>query len=290
MGSRYAVINSTESVGSSIPVDRNTARSRVREAPAESLAVTFKRDGFARIESLASTDDIAQVRSLLDPLFDRFESLGPNALDVAGPREHGTPPRSPEINEAIHFAPALRRTQVFLRCRELARRILGVPVGYVFDHAIYKAPHNDRATAWHQDEAYNTQPIPLWALHFWIPLQPATVENGCMWFVPGSNHIGLLPHHVVHVRPGGATADSVGATIATSSVDASRAVACPLEVGGATIHHPLTLHYTGPNQSDDYRRAWILHFAAFGFFRFRLHPKCMARRVRGLIAARRKLP
>jgi hypothetical protein len=232
--------------------------------------------------------DIAQVRSLLDPLFDKFESLGPNAVDVAGPRERGAPPRCAEINEAIHFEPALRRTRVFLRCRELARRVLGVPVGYVFDHAIYKSPHNNMATAWHQDEAYNTQPIPLWAVHFWIPLQPVNVANGCMQFVPGSHRIGLLPHHVVHVRPGGPTASSVGATIATDSVDASQAVACPLEVGGATIHHPLTLHYTGPNQSDDCRRAWILHFAAFGFFRFRLHPKCMAKRVRGHLAASSK--
>jgi hypothetical protein len=272
------VVKSTGSLVSSIPAPMGAIGS-----VAESTAVTFRRDGFARIESLVTPGDVAQVRALLDPLFDRFESLGPNAIDVAGPREPGAPPRSAEINEAIHFEPALRRTQVFLRCRELARRILGVPVGYVFDHAIYKSPHNNKATAWHQDEAYNTQPIPLWAVHFWIPLQPVNVENGCMQFVPGSHRGGLLPHHVVYARPGGRTADSVGATIATDQVDASRAVACPLSVGGATIHHPLTLHYTGPNQSDGYRRAWILHFAAFGFFRFRLHPKCIAKRVRKLV-------
>jgi len=61
--------------------------------------------------------------------------------------------------------------------------------------------------------------------------------------------------------------------------------ACPLPVGGATAHHPLTLHYTGPNQSDGYRRAWIVHFAAYGFFRFRLHPKCVAKRLRALVSA-----
>jgi hypothetical protein len=278
------VIKITPSFDASALDDSSTARSRGRPIPADATKDLFNRDGYARIESLASVEEIAQVRSLLDPLFDRFESLGPNALDVGGPREQGAPLRTPEINEAVHFEPALRKTQVFLRCRELARHILGVPVGYVFDHAIYKAPRNERATAWHQDEAYNTQPIPLWAVHFWIPLQPVNVENGCMQFVPGSHRIGLLPHRVVHVRPGGATTHSVGATVATDSVDASRAVACPLELGGATIHHPLTLHYTGPNQSDGYRKAWILHFAAFGHFRFRLHPKCVAKKVRDRIA------
>jgi hypothetical protein len=255
--------------------------------PTLSQEVRFETDGFLKIESLTTPEDIARVRSLLDPLFDRFDSIGPNAIDTGGPQERGAAPRQPEINEAIHFEPALRKTQAFLRCRELAQRILGVPVGYVFDHAIYKPPHNNTPTAWHQDEAYNKQPIPLRAVHFWIPLQPVNVENGCMQFVPGSHRGPLLPHHVVHKRPGGATTHSVGATIATNSdsFDASLAVACPLPLGGATAHHPLTLHYTGPNQSDGYRRAWILHFAAYGFFRFRLHPKCVAKRLRALVSA-----
>jgi hypothetical protein len=39
--------------------------------------------------------------------------------------------------------------------------------------------------------------------------------------------------------------------------DFSAAVACELPAGGATIHHGRTLHYTPPNNSDDYRRAYI---------------------------------
>jgi phytanoyl-CoA dioxygenase PhyH len=251
--------------------------------PALSAVELFKTYGFVRIESLTTAADIAQIRALLDPLFEKFESFGNHAVDLAGPALPGARPRSPEINEAIQFAPGLRKTQVFARCRDLARRILGVPVGYVFDHAIYKPPHNNAATAWHQDEGYNTAPIPLRAVHFWIPLQSVNIENGCMWFVPESHRGGLLPYHVAHVRSGGAKAHTKGATIAADNVDASRAVACPLALGGVTAHHPLTLHYTGPNQSDAYRRAWILHFGAYGRFRFRLHPKCVAARLRALV-------
>jgi hypothetical protein len=43
------------------------------------------------------------------------------------------------------------------------------------------------------------------------------------------------------------------ATLAADNVDDSTAVACPLPTGGATVHHPLTLHYTGANQSDEHR-------------------------------------
>jgi hypothetical protein len=43
--------------------------------------------------------------------------------------------------------------------------------------------------------------------------------------------------------------------------DVARAVACPLPLGGATIHLPRTLHYTGPNMTDRPRLAWGIEFA-----------------------------
>ena len=71
--------------------------------------------------------------------------------------------------------------------------------------------------------------------------------------------------------------------MAVESLDASNAVACPIPVGSATVHQPLTLHYTGPNQTDAYRRAWILHFGAYGSIRRLLHPKSIAARLRSWI-------
>jgi ectoine hydroxylase-related dioxygenase (phytanoyl-CoA dioxygenase family) len=232
---------------------------------------------------LTTADDIELIRSLLDPLFEKFDSLGDQAVDLAGPRGAGAPLRSPEINEAVLLEPRLRKTHAYARCREIARDLLGVPVGYQFDHAIFKLPHNNTPTAWHQDEGYSVAPMPLRSIHFWIPLQPVTVQNGCMWFVPGSNRGGLLPHHAVNKRVNGTTSQSVGATLEAYNFDDSKAVACPLAVGGATVHHPLTLHYTGANQSDAYRKAWILHFGAYGWVRRRLHPKVLAKRVRAAI-------
>jgi hypothetical protein len=255
-----------------------------RDVPAV-LAESFARNGFLSIESLTSVDDIALIRSLLDPLFDRFDSLGDRAVDLAGPREPGIALRSPEVNEALILEPRLRQTKTYARCREIARQLLGVPVGYQFDHAIFKPPHNETPTPWHQDEAYSAGPIPLRSAHFWIPLQPATVSNGCMWFVPGSNHGPLLPHHVASKRFKGAP--TKGATLAADNVDDSTAVACPLPTGGATVHHPLTLHYTGANESDDYRKVWILHFGAYGWLRRRLHPKVVSARLRGYIGGHR---
>jgi hypothetical protein len=246
----------------------------------------FVRDGFLRLESLTTGQDIELIRSLLDPLFDRFDTLGDRAVDLAGYREPGTPARSPEVNEAVILEPRLRNTLTYERCQEVARTLLGVPVGYQFDHAIFKPPHNKTPTAWHQDEAYSAGPIPLRSAHFWIPLQPATVQNGCMWFVPGSNRGPLLRHRIASKRFNSANVPIAGATLAAENVDDSNAMACPLPVGGATVHHPLTLHYTGANDSDGYRKVWILHFGAYGWLRRRLHPKVLIHRARSYLGRR----
>src|SRR5439155_15894504 len=95
-----------------------------------------------------------------------------------------------------------------------------------------------------------------YAFNLWIPLQQATMENGCMQFVPGSHRLPVLTHHCIgnDSRVHGLEVDDV------PEADKSLAVACPLPPGGCTIHHNRTLHYTGPNTSDIPRRAYILGF------------------------------
>jgi hypothetical protein len=51
--------------------------------------------------------------------------------------------------------------------------------------------------------------------------------------------------------------------VVPGAVDFSSAVACELPAGGATFHHGRTLHYTPPNNSEDYRRAYIAMGSAY---------------------------
>jgi phytanoyl-CoA hydroxylase len=42
----------------------------------------------------------------------------------------------------------------------------------------------------HQDAAYlHTDPVQL--VGFWVALDDATLENGCLWFAPGSHRSGV---------------------------------------------------------------------------------------------------
>lgn len=87
----------------------------------------------------------------------------------------------------------------------------------------------------------------------WIALDDATVESGCLHFVPGSHRFAVLPHRHIGDDP------SIHG-LAADGVDASGAVAVPVAAGGATIHHCRTLHYSGPNRTAQPRRAYTHEF------------------------------
>jgi ectoine hydroxylase-related dioxygenase (phytanoyl-CoA dioxygenase family) len=81
-----------------------------------------------------------------------------------------------------------------------------------------------------------------------LPLDDVDTTNGCMCFLPGTHLGDVLPHRHIDDDP------SVHGLV-TDHADPSGMVAVPLRAGGATFHHPRTLHHTPPNATDRYRRA-----------------------------------
>lgn len=248
----------------------------------DSQITAFQNQGFLAIDSVVPLDDLRHTQALLDGLFDRFDTLPKTiALDIAADgTTQSTAPSIPEINSAVRLAPELLQTAAFRNCREIARQLIGPDVSFAGDHAIYKPPRNQKETPWHQDQAYLGHPFVGRTVSFWLPLQTVTLDMGCMKFVPGSHKRGVLPHHRKDHNP-------KAHALMTDHVDLTKVVACPLEAGGVTIHSPLTLHATGPNESDTPRRAWIFAFTAnsrYGVVRAATVTMNVVRRVRAKIA------
>ena len=152
-----------------------------------------------------------------------------------------------------HKFPELRETIYFRNARRLAATLLGAEEAVVSGggHMILKPAGYGRETPWHQDEAYWDPKVVPQSLSDRLPLDPATVESGCMQFIPGS-HKGEVRWHR-HIDN-----DPTVHGLVTDEVDASQAVACPIPAGGATFHTCRTMHYAGPNRGDRPRRAYIL--------------------------------
>lgn len=213
----------------------------------------FHRDGFVVLEQVTTREDLERVGRIMARLYRRYRTLASQryAWDLGVGGADGTP-EILEINQTLELEPELETTLTFSRCRALAEALLGRPVQYRFDHAIYKPPFNGRATAWHQDEAYTLDPR-LVTAHFWVPVQDVSVEMGCMQFIPGSHRERFRRHHRLEwLRHAHA--------LETDDVDTTRAVACPLRAGDVTVHFPRTLHYTGPNLTAVPRLAWSIEF------------------------------
>jgi ectoine hydroxylase-related dioxygenase (phytanoyl-CoA dioxygenase family) len=214
----------------------------------------FHREGYLAIDAITTPEEIAVLREVYDRIFAaRAGRESGDQFDLAGTDEEGKEASLPQILSPSKYAPELTDTLYRANALAISRQLLGDEADFQGDHAILKPARHGAPTPWHQDEAYWNAALEYNSLSVWMPLQEATLENGCMHFIPGSHRLEVQPHHSINNDPRihGLEADHV---------DASTAVACPLPAGGATFHLSRTYHYAGANNSDIPRRAYILAF------------------------------
>lgn len=118
-----------------------------------------------------------------------------------------------------------------------------------------KEAQTEAITGWHQDATYFGL-RPYEHVSAWIALSPATLESGCMRFVPGSHKGGQLDHR--------AHADvkilNTGGQQLIGVLDREAAVAAPLAPGEFSLHHTLTVHHSPANHSDDRRIGFAVSY------------------------------
>jgi len=83
----------------------------------------------------------------------------------------------------------------------------------------------------------------------WVALSPASIESGCMRFVPGSHKKQLVPHVDTFADD---NLLSRGQEIAVD-VDDADGVDVTLKTGQASLHHGHLFHSSGPNTTSDRR-------------------------------------
>jgi len=108
--------------------------------------------------------------------------------------------------------------------------------------------HTDHTFLWTEPQS---------ATGFWFALQDATVENGCMWAVPGGHRLPVRRrfHRAGPSDGDGTTFDELVAAPYPTNDEV------PLETGKGTliVLHGLLPHRSGPNTSDRGRAAYTLH-------------------------------
>ena len=214
----------------------------------------FHREGYLVLPSLTTPEEVERLKIIYDRLFTQRAGRDQGMhLDLAGADEDGTPAKSPQILKPNRLAPELNQTLYRANAAAVAEQLFGPEVESKGEHMIYKPAHFGAATPWHQDQAYHSPDLHYRNVNFWMPLQEANEENGCLRFVPGSHKWDVKPHHIISPEINAIEIDNAESYQAQS-------IACPIPAGGVTLHHSYLLHYAGPNTSSIKRRAYILKF------------------------------
>lgn len=215
----------------------------------------FHENGYLPINSITTLEEVERLKAIYDEMFKQKAGREDgNQFDLAGADDEAETAMLPQILNPSRYAPELAVTLYKANALAIAKQLLGDDATYGGDHAILKPPGSPAPTPWHQDEAYWDPMLEYQSLSVWMPLQDVDTRSGCMEFIPGSHREEVLPHRSI-----GGDLRIHGLELAVD-YDLSRAVACPLPRGGATLHLSRTLHFTSANMSDRPRRAYILMF------------------------------
>jgi len=118
---------------------------------------------------------------------------------------------------------------------------------------IFKQPRIGGEVTCHQDATFlYTEPLRLVGL--WFALEDATIENGCLWAIPGGHKLGLKSRFM-RARGGGTRVEIL------DDKPWPEEKVQPLEVkkGTLIVLHPLLPHLSRENRSAKSRHAYTLH-------------------------------
>ena len=182
-------------------------------------------------------------------VMDEAEAAGILADLEAGEAELAAPDRRAELSMLRSYParllPSFDRLIRHPRLLDAVSQILGRDLLVWGSGLFIKEAASASYVSWHQDLTY-------WGLDevnevtAWVALSPATVESGCMRFVPGSHHKRLVPHRDAFGKDNLLTR---GQEIAVE-VDEASAVDVVLRPGQASLHHGHLFHASGPNRTS----------------------------------------
>lgn len=135
-----------------------------------------------------------------------------------------------------------------------ASQLLDGAVRLWHDQLFCKPAHHGGVVAWHQDYSYWTRTKPMSHLTCWIALDDSTVDNGCLYYVPGSHRWDLLP-----ITGLAGDMNEIMTVLDEDQKEAFRPVPIELKRGQCTFHHPLMVHGSYENRSDRPRRATLVN-------------------------------
>ncbi len=206
----------------------------------------YQRDGFLAIEGFLDAAELEEWRICTDEAVAQRLAQTNTLTNQHDPDNYYAQVFTQCVRLADTHA-GMKKLMFDARLGELAGRLAGVNgIRIWHDQALIKPPFGN-PTAWHLDNPYWSFSSPN-SISIWVALDDATMANGCMWYLPGTQHsaryenvgIGQNQRDLFKVYPEWQSLEAVGV---------------PVPAGSAVFHNGLTAHGAGANMTPRPRRA-----------------------------------
>ena len=212
-----------------------------------SQLATFNRDGYLCCGPLLTTKGLEKIRSqcmeawnIYKDDFDPQKTWLENAL-------------LPNIH---HHASWVRKFYFEGPLVNVAEQLIGPNIKAVTSQLTFKMKDNKMVFPWHQDNGYG-ELDPYNAISCLTALDDTTLQNGCLWLIPGSNKEGQKAHQQVKYK------QNIESTHGSElkAIAEEQGVPITMKAGECLVLSCWTLHQSGPNLSDFDRRILFFRYA-----------------------------
>jgi phytanoyl-CoA hydroxylase len=212
----------------------------------------------AHAESLLATFDPAEHRSVFttnDQVRTSDEWFLTSGDKVRFFVEEEDPTVVNKIGHAMHdLDPVFDRFSRDRRLGAIARQIGMQEPLLLQSMYILKAPHVGGEVTSHTDHTFLWTDPPS-VVGFWFAVEDATLENGCMWALPGGHRLPARKRFRRHPEGTGTVMDVLDPDPYPSEGE----VPLPAPKGTLVMLHGLLPHRSDANRSDRSRHAYTLH-------------------------------
>lgn len=219
----------------------------------------FGQNGYLKVEGLLTPEE-------LDELGEHAMNLALGKVDFS--KLEGVTPRcegnSPGAMEDMFFRfiqfhrhlPLHEKYMLHARILDVLETLIGPDV-MAMQSMLFLKPPQQPGQAYHQDSFYiKTAPDTLCGA--WIAIDDCDEDNGCMYFIPGSN---FDPIYQDVARPDDTGEFHINLTEIVG-VDENSEIPAIARAGDVIFFHGHLIHRSKQNQSKDrYRRAYVCHYA-----------------------------
>ncbi|GCE27130.1 SnoK [Dictyobacter alpinus] len=203
----------------------------------------FNEQGFFILPQAFPAGEIDALRAHID----HFAAKHEQQLQERGKEGISRPNEiSFTFNLAAHD-PAIMQFVTQEKFVQLTSDLLKDDISLYWDQAVYKKPEAKRDFPWHQDTGY-TLTDPAEYVTCWLALDETTLDNGCIWVIPGSHKQGAIEH----------TDTEIGKQCYFGT---EPGIPVPLKKGGMVAFSSLLFHRSGPNISNTVRKGYVIQYS-----------------------------